>query len=191
MRRRESDDSGFSLIELLIYMVLSIVVLTMIASILINSLRAEGIVRESSQATSTAQLAAQSLNRGIHNASAIEVMTPASGITLLRTRSIDSADAGTWRCEAWAVVDGEIRTTTSSAAIAPPTDPSMTATWLLLAEGAAPIGSTPYFSLGADDRSLAVALTIGDASGVPVTIDTTIVSKQPIPATGKVTAPCF
>lgn len=185
------SDAGVSLVELLIYMLLAVVVLTMIAAILINSLRAESTVRASAQATSTAQLVAQSLNRGVHNASALEVSTPAPGITVLRTRSIDSTSAGVWRCQAWAVVNGEFRTTTSDAAIVPPTTAASIANWLLLADETEPIGTDPIFSIAADERSLSVAFTVGSASGVPVTLDTTIVSKQPIPSTGKVTSPCF
>lgn len=184
-------DEGVSLVELLIYMLLAVTVLTIIAAILINSLRAESAVRTSAQATDTAQLAAQSLNRGIHNASAIEVTSPASGITLVRTRSIDSSAAGTWRCEAWVFAAGAIRTMTSSAAIAPPTTEVAVESWFLLADGVEPIAAAPVFALAADERSLSVGFTVANGSGVPITLDTTIVSKQPIPSTGKVTAPCF
>lgn len=188
VRRR---DEGVSLIELLIYMLLAVTVLTIIAGILINSLQAERTVRSAAQATDTAQLAAQSLNRGIHNASAIEVSNPASGITLVRTRSIDSSVAGVWRCEAWVVADGQMRFVTSSAAITPPTTAAAASSWLLLADGVKPVGANPIFALASDERSLAVGFTVANGSGVPITLDTTIVSKQPIPSTGKVTAPCF
>lgn len=191
LRRLSERDDGVSLVELLIYMMLAVTVLTIIAAILINSLRAENTVRTSAAATDTAQLAAQSLNRGIHNASAIDVATPASGITIVRTRSIDSSAAGSWQCQAWAVAGGQLRTTTSSAAIPVPTSAAGVASWLLVAEGVEPIGANPIFSLAADERSLAVGFTVANGSGIPITLDTTIISKQPIPATGKVTAPCF
>lgn len=190
-RLRIRDDAGISLVELLIYMLLAVTVLTIIAAILINSLRAESTVRTSAEATNSAQLAAQSLNRGIHNASAIQVSTPAAGVTVVRTRSIDSSTAGVWRCEAWVVADGQLRTTNSTTAIAVPTTAAAVSSWLLLAEGVRPIGATPLFSLAADQRSLAVTLTVDNGSAVPVTLDTTIVSKQPIPSTGRVTSPCF
>lgn len=189
--RRLDDERGVSLVELLIYIALSVVVLTIIAAILINALRTEATVRDSAASANSAQIAAQSLNRGIHNASAIEVTSPAAGITVVRTRSIDSSAAGVWRCEAWAVADGELRTTNSTTAIALPTTASAVSSWLLLAAGVQPIGSAPIFSLGADDRSLGVSLTVADGDAVPVNLDTTIVSKQPIPSTGKVTSPCF
>lgn len=193
MRRlaHHKSDEGISLVELLIYMLLAVVVLTIIASILINSLQAERTVRTAAESTGTAQLVAQSLNRGIHNASAIEVSTPASDVTVIRTRSIDSSAAGVWRCQAWAVADGELRTVSSDIAVPIPTTAAAISSWLLLADGVEPIGSGPIFSLAADDRSVSVNLTVENGSGVPITLDTTIVSKQPIPSTGKVTAPCF
>lgn len=185
------SDDGVSLVELLIYMLLAVTVLTIIAAILINSLRAENAVRASASATDSAQLAAQSLNRGIHNASAIEVSTPASGVTVVRTRSLDASADGLWQCQAWAVVDGQLRTTSSAAAIAVPTTAAEVGSWLLVTEGVEPIGANPVFSLAVDERSLAVGFTVANGSGIPITLDTTIVSKQPIPSTGKVTAPCF
>ena len=185
------SDAGVSLVELLIYMLLAVVVLTMIAAILINSLRAESTVRASAEATSTAQLVAQSLNRGVHNASALEVVDSGSQRHSASHPSIDSSSAGAWKCQAWAVVEGEFRTTTSNTAIVPPSTAAEVADWLLLANEAKTIGANPIFSIAADERSLSVAFTVGSASGVPVTLDTTIVSKQPIPSTGKVTTPCF
>lgn len=192
MRRSPSDrDQGFTLVELLVYMFLSVVVLTIISTILINSLRAENAVRAAAQATDSAQLAAQSLNRGVHNSSAIEVSAPAADAIVVRTRSLDSSSAGAWRCEAWSVFDGELRMTTSASAIPVPSLASDVSTWLLLAEGVEPIGAGPMFVLDADGRSLAVAVTVANGDGIPVTLDTTIVSRQPTPATGRVTAPCF
>lgn len=191
VRRLNGRDEGVTLVELLIYMMLAIIVLTIISAILINSLRAENTVRASAAATDTAQLAAQSLNRGVHNASAIEVSTPAADITVVRTRSLDSSAVGVWQCQAWAVVDGQLRTTSASTAINVPTSAAEVASWLLVAEGIEPIGANPLFSLAADERSLAVGFTVANGSGIPITLDTTIISKQPIPATGKVTAPCF
>lgn len=191
MRRESGDESGFTLIELLIYLFLAVTVLTIIAGILVNALRAENLVRDAAAAADSAQLAAQSLNRGIHNASAIELSSPAPSVQLVRTRSIDSSAAGVWRCEAWVIIGDELRTTTASAAIAAPTSAADAASWALLADGVRPLGASPVFSLAADERSLAVAFAMENGRGLPVLLDTTIVSRQPIPATGKVSTPCF
>lgn len=191
MDRQSHREAGVSLVELLIYMLLSVVVLTIIGAILINSLRAESIVRTAANSTSTAQIASQSLNRGIHNASAIQVASPLPDVSVVRTRSIDGSATGVWKCQAWAVIAGELRTTTSDTAITVPTTVADIANWLLLAEGVKAIDATPVFELASDERSLSLSFTVGKASGTPVTVDTTIISKQPIPSTGKVTTPCF
>ena len=185
-----NDDRGITLVELLIYIFLAIVVLTIVGSILINSFQAERQVRDAAESNSTAQVVAESLGLGIRNASAVEVSAPAMGSVLLRTRSIDGSDAGTWFCQAWHISNGELRTIRSTAAIPAP-DAAAAATWTLLASGVEQIGTSPFLALGADERSVDVMLAIGVGDGVPVTLDTVMVAQQPIPATGKVTAPCF
>lgn len=186
--KRKSE--GFTLVELLVYIFLAIIVLTIVGSILINSLRAESQVRDAAQSNSAAQLIAESLGRGVRNASAIQVTTPTADSVLLRTRSIDASATGTWFCHAWLWSNGELRTTRSASAIPTP-DSATSATWLLLATDVEPAGSAPVFALGAGDRSLDVALTVGVGEGVPVLLDSVMVAQQPIPATGKVTSPCF
>lgn len=188
--RVDQKDEGFTLVELLVYIFLAVIVLTIVGSILINSLRAESQVRDAAQSNSTAQLVAESLGKGIRNASAIEVTAPTADSILLRTRSVDASATGAWFCHAWLWSNGELRTTRSSTAIPTP-DATTAAGWLLLATDVEPAGSAPVFALGAGDRSLDVALTVGVGDGVPVLLDSVMVAQQPIPATGKVTAPCF
>lgn len=188
--RIEQKDEGFTLVELLVYIFLAVIVLTIVGSVLINSLRAESQVRDAAQSNSNAQLVAESLGKGIRNASAIEVTAPTADSILLRTRSVDASTTGAWFCHAWLWSNGELRTTRSSTAIPTP-DATTAAGWLLLATDVEPAGSAPVFALGAGDRSLDVALTVGVGDGVPVLLDSVMVAQQPIPATGKVTAPCF
>lgn len=187
---KQNTDDGITLVELLIYMLLGVVVLTIVSAILINSFRAEDQVRDAAQSTSTAQLVAESLGQGVRNASAIEVSAPTTDTALLRTRSIDGGDPGTWYCRAWYWSGGELRTTRSTAAIPAP-DAATAATWTLLATDVERVSSAPVFAIGADDRSLDVTFSVGIGDGVPVLIDSVMVAQQPIPATGKVTAPCF
>lgn len=188
---QSGDDDGITLVELLIYTFLAVIVLTIVGSILINSLRAESQVRDAAQSSSTAQLIAESLGRGVRNASAVEISAPAAGSLLLRSRSIDASASGSWYCHAWIWSGGELRTTRSSAAISAAPDAATVAGWTLLATDVEQVGGAPLFSLGADQRSVDVRLTVGVGDGVPVLIDSVMVAQQPIPATGKVTAPCF
>lgn len=188
--RLERKDEGFTLVELLVYIFLAVIVLTIVGSILINSLRAESQVRDAAQSNSTAQLVAESLGKGVRNASAIQVTTLSADSVLLRTRSIDASATGAWFCHAWLWSNGELRTTRSAAAIPTP-DTAAAAGWLLLATDVEPAGSAPVFALGAGERQLDVSLTVGVGEGVPVLLDSVMVAQQPIPTTGKVTAPCF
>lgn len=187
---RSGEDRGITFVELLIYMMLAIVVLTIVSSILINSFRAQTQVQDGAQSASNAQLIAESIGQGVRNASALEVTTPASGTTMLRTRSIDGSATGAWYCQAWVYSGGEMRTTRSNSAIAAP-DAAALATWTLLASGVDVVGSTPVFAIGSDERSLDISLTVAEGATVPILIDAVMVAQQPIPATGKVTAPCF
>lgn len=189
--QRSPDDAGITLVELLVYILLSVIVLTIVGSILINSFRAESQVRDAAESASTAQLVAESLGRGIRNASAVEVSAPDAGSLMVRTRSIDGSASGSWFCQAWIWTGAELRTTRSTTAITATPDAAALATWTLLARDVDPIGAAPVFSLGADERSVDVRLAVGIGIGVPVVIDSVMVAQQPIPATGKVTAPCF
>ncbi len=185
------DDEGITLVELLIYIFLAVIVLTIVGSILINSFRAESQVRDAAESADSAQLIAESLGRGIRNASAIDISAPATDSLLVRTRSIDASAGGAWYCHAWIWSGDELRTTRSASAISSAPDSATVAGWTLLATDVEQVGGAPLFTLGADERSVDVRLTVGVGIGVPVLIDSVMVAQQPIPATGKVTAPCF
>lgn len=192
-KAKRGSDSGFSLIELLVYISLSTVILAIVGGILINGLRVETQVRDGIESTTTAQLVTQSLGRGVRNASALEVSNPSAGTTLLRTRSIDSnVDGASWRCNAWHVgADGELRWTVSDAAIsATPTDTELE-TWTLLGTGLTPRDARPILEYNGAERSVTIAFSAQAGDGPPVIVDTTIVSRQPVPATGEVRAPCL
>ncbi|GAA1687819.1 hypothetical protein GCM10009792_04500 [Microcella alkalica] len=186
-----STDRGFTLVELLVYLFLGVVILTIVGAVLINSLRAESQVRDAAQSASTAQLISESLGRGVRNASAVEVTNPAAGTIVVRTRSIDGSQAGAWFCQAWVWRSGELRTTRSASALPANPDAAVLAGWTLLATDVEQVGSAPIFSLAPNGRSLDVNLAVGIGRGIPVLVDTVVVAKQPVPSTGKVSAPCF
>lgn len=184
------DNRGFTLVELLIYIFLAVVVFSIVAGMFINSLRVENTVRTAAESASNMQLASQSLGRGVRNASAIQVSAPAADSLLVRTRSLDSTSAGNWICQAWYIGEGTIRTTTSTTAITTP-DAASVATWTLLVSGVSELSATTPIAALVDDRSLSVDFAVDNGDGAPLLLSTTLVSLQPIPTTGKVTAPCF
>ncbi|MET4638620.1 hypothetical protein [Mycetocola sp. 2940] len=101
----DSDrESGMSLVELLVYSVLSIVVLTLVGSVLTAALRSEQQVRSLSEATSLGQLVSRSVEEGIRNASSIDPPNESDvNGELLRARVAIGASAGAvkWECQAW------------------------------------------------------------------------------------------
>lgn len=186
---RGARDAGITLIELLIYSFLAIVVLTLVGQFLINSLRVDTQVRNGAEAASNAQVAAASIGRGVRNASAVEVVEVEPGLQVLRTRSIGGGDTPVWLCQAWAIQDGALRWTSSDAAI--PITAQAVAGWTLIVDNVRPAPGKPYFAANAADRAVDFAFTIANGDGAPILIDTTAISRQPIPATGRVSLPCF
>lgn len=190
---------GFTLIELLIYSMLSIVVLLIVGGIFINSLKAERAVRAASVGTSTGQLVAQSLTNGVRNASSAKVSSPTAGTRLLMTRSVGSGSTPVWSCRAWYFGDGQIRTTTSSAAIPVPTAPADVAGWMLLAKGVtadtsatpSPVFDFPSGDTAFSSRQVDFVFNVSTGNGPSVLISSSAVSRQsPPPPTGESPA-CF
>lgn len=188
----EPTDRGITLVELLVYMLLAVVVLVLVGSFLINSLRVDSQVRAGAEAASNAQTAVASLGRGVRNASALEVTNPAPDTTLVRTRSIDSGPDGEWFCNAWHLSsDGELRWRSSPSALPAAPDEATIGSWLLIVDNVQPVGATPMLGLGPDGRSLAISFQVENGDGAPVLLETVIIPRQPIPSTGEVSEPCF
>ncbi|WP_150307837.1 hypothetical protein [Planctomonas psychrotolerans] len=183
-------ERGFTLVELLIYSMLSIVVLLIVGGILINSLRAEQLVRTSTDATSTGQLVSQSVTTGVRNASAIAWSEPAPGTELLLVRTVGSGATETWSCQAWHFGGGEVRTTRSTSLIPTPTAAALSG-WTLLVDGAAPSAGSPVFDLDATERRVDLTVEVAAGTGKPVLIKTSALSRQPVSPTGAESAPCF
>jgi len=186
---RARSDAGITLAELLIYSFLAIIVLTLVGQFLINSLRVDAQVRDGAAAASNAQVAAASIGQGIRNASAVDLIEPEPGLLVLRTRSIGGGEESAWFCQAWAIQDGNLRWTISPDAI--PVSAEAIASWTLIVDSVQPATAKPFFVVNPADRAVDFAFTIANGDGAPILIDTTAVSRQPIPATGRVSLPCF
>lgn len=182
------SERGLTLIELLVYISLAIVVLLIVGGILINSLKAEKTVRNSVEASDTGQLISQSVTKGVRQASAIRLTAPTASSQLLSVRTADSVTG--WVCRAWYYGDGEVRMTTSAAGIATPTA-AEAKTWTRLGKDIRQVTGVPVFVLAASDRQVDLTLEAGTGNGRPVLISTSAFSRQPVPATGVETAPCF
>ncbi|TFD13167.1 hypothetical protein [Cryobacterium sp. TMT4-10] len=177
-----------SLIELLIYCLLSIAVLFIVGSLLITSLTAQGTVRKSSQASNSGQLVSKSVTQGIRNASSMQLIVPSAGTQLLKTRTVGAGADPVWRCQAWYFGNGEVRFTTSGTTIPAP-EPADVATWTLLASGIQPTTGTTIFTL--TGRQLDLAIQVRDNGGRSVLIKTSALSRQPVPAVEESAPTCL
>lgn len=181
-------DRGFTLIELLVYMMLATVVLLIVGGILINSLKAEQLVRSSVEGAGTGQLISQSVTKGVRNASAIRLQAPDANSQLLTVRTTDGATG--WVCRAWYYGAGEVRMTTSATAIGTPTALEALG-WTRLGKNISRVSGAPIFALTGADRQVELTLEAETRNGLPILISTSALSRQPVPATGVETAPCF
>ena len=182
------SERGFTLVELMIYSMLSVIVLVIVGGILINSLTAERIVRSATEASTAGQLVAQSIGHGVRNASAITLSAPTPDTQLLMVRTVGPGATAEWLCQAWYFGASEVRTTTSSVGIPPPAA-SGAGDWTLLGDGMQPASPAPVFTV--TDRRVDLNFEVSTGGGPPVLISTSAVSRQPIPATGVESQPCF
>lgn len=115
--RRPSDDAGMTLVELVVYASLSVLVLTVLLGVFLSASQTQAATRNRDVAAGTAQVATNSIQVGIRNASSFNIAG-----NLLRARVALVASAG-WQCQAWALTTGgDLVYTTSSSSIAVPAD---------------------------------------------------------------------
>ena len=97
------NEVGFTLVELLITTLLSVIVVMIAGGILINGLRTQEMTHTVTDAAVTAQQIVRSVQAGVKNASAITVTSDlAAGTQLLMARTIGTDPNSTAAsCQAW------------------------------------------------------------------------------------------
>lgn len=167
--RRLRGDDGFTLPELIIVGIITTLVLVAVGGMYISTLRAERIVNDLSETTTSAQLVARSIDNGVRNGVELTpvAVAPNSGqMFAVCTAGAGEAVEYVWR--AWyfgTSGDGEVRTR-DFPSDAKPVSPSSAdlATWTLLLTGVAPrSGSTSVFTV--DGPSQNVATVAFDTKG--------------------------
>ncbi len=187
MRRVLADQRGFTLVELLVYMVLLLLVLAVAGGLLSSTLVHSTTIRTVDESSTAAQLAADSIESGIRNSSDFSLTSP-SGTDQMIVARVASSDATlTWSCAAWyySATDGSLRMSRSGTAIAAPTTAQL-ASWTLLVDGVQPITGTEIFTTTAG-RRLVIAFIGLAGDQPPVSITTSAFSRAG--ATGSVS--CF
>ncbi|RNE59217.1 PulJ/GspJ family protein [Cryobacterium tepidiphilum] len=193
MSANSRNDEGLTLIELLVAMMVSLVVLLIVGSLLVNTLKTERTVRTATQDTSSAQLVAKSVSQGVRNATDFWHSPAGSVPEILMARTQRTIDAGgnpVWVCRAWSFADGQVRTATSSTPIAKTQTAASVQSWTLLADGveATTAGSVALPVFAWSGRKVDLALNVSTGTPEPTLIHTTAVSRQEPAAAG---APCF
>lgn len=137
----DESDSGLSLIELIVVIVITGIVLGAVVTIFVNSWQTQEKVVSVSEATNRGQLVSSALERAVRNA--VEVGDPASsGGTTLRIRT---TLPGGLACQAFFVGADGLHWTTSAGALG--STPSAWPEWV---DGVVQQGGTPFFVLTAD-----------------------------------------
>ncbi|TFD59861.1 hypothetical protein E3T39_09245 [Cryobacterium suzukii] len=200
-------DSGYTLVELLIYSGLLVLVLTVVGGTLLNTLSSEQKVLQSADANGVSQLIASSVHSGVRNATALKVFESTSADDndqLLIVTSISSdpeLTAAARVCQAWYYTEADKgamyykRSTESGAFVGVTTDTlagDLTG-WTLLGSGLSAAEASPGVSqLVFDDvtsghPSVALNFAINaDGDSSPAQISTTGTSRQ----SGTEATPC-
>jgi type II secretory pathway pseudopilin PulG len=186
--------SGMTLVELLLYVALSLVVLVIAGGILISGLRTQETARSVTEAANTAQQIVRSVQYGVRNASAISVTNNASGGgQLLIARTVGSDPNSTApSCQAWYYAPangGSVYTTkTTPAALITVPSAGPQGVWTFLGKGVSP--SDPVtgkvFNAPSGGR---VELRFDVAAGAHPYVLVNTMTYTPQAAT--VSAPCF
>jgi hypothetical protein len=188
--RRRSDDSGLTLIELIVAASLAILAGTVLVGVFSMTQRTEATIRTTASATTTGQFVSSTIDRAIRNSEAIDVV-PIGSDLLVRARTIGSGSDASWRCAAWyySAADSTIRQTSSPALISAPTA-VVQRSWTLLAGGVSAIPSTPVFNVSTSlggGQTLSFAFRI--SAGTSPAVSFQDASSHPVAGTGPLA--CF
>lgn len=150
-----SDDSGMTLVELIMYVVIGALFVGLLATLFATNLKAGDETRNRDTATGRAQVVAETLQTSVRNAAAIRI----DG-SLLRAQVAKGGNQ--WECRAWALEAGELRYRTSSSAI----PAGSTTGWTALATGVTgtKTGGSPFLLTGANSVAIGYTVTVGDAT---------------------------
>jgi hypothetical protein len=169
MNRHAAQDTGVTLVELIVYMAVGSLFAALLAGLFISGLKSQAQTRDRDIATGKAQVVTDMLQQSVRNAQTVQV----DG-TVLRARVATGASG--WQCRAWALTAAKTMVYTTAASSISPTP---TSSWTTLigpndgqqgvnveVTGTLPSNLPFVFSAGKLDYGFTV--TVGSAS-VPVT----------------------
>jgi hypothetical protein len=186
-------EAGLSMVELLIYIMLSVVVLGIGGNVLISSIQAQRDMSNLADSTSISQLVTSSVRSGIRNSSAFQVATPTALGQLVRSRSVSTTSAGvsTWSCRAWYLTASGTfyQKTSTTGLIAAPTIASDLSTWQMITTGVTvPTGTSQAFTGSSGQIDMTIQVTNGATKAV---LSKTTILARPQANTLTVPTTCF
>lgn len=128
------DDGGISLIELIVYVLLSSIIVLTTAMILINSWTTQQSVTSTTEATTRGQAMGSAIERAMRNG--LNFSVSADGTTLRVRTSLP----GRLACQGFLLTSGQARLTQSSGLLTTPAT-----TWTPWHQGIAQDGTTKFF----------------------------------------------
>lgn len=157
----QRDDEGLTLVELLIYIFISTLFLSLLAALFISGLNAQAKATNRDSATGDAGAVSGSIASSVRNSSAFSVKD--SGKSLIAKVATGSIG---WECRAWAVADGELRYASSHS----PISTANTSGWAVLAENASTslTGDAAFKDIGSRSLSIGLRFDVGETT-IPVT----------------------
>lgn len=171
--RDRRDDAGVSLVELIVYVLLTGIVVIATSMILINSISTQRDVTSVSEATNRGQSMGSTIERAMRNALAFEVTNENE----LRVRT---SLHGSQQCQAFYLAAGNARLAQSSGAL--PVAPS---SWTVWNTGVKKNGSQPFF---VQDGSTVIYTFDIETDSVPVRFAGEASIRS---TTSGVTSPCW
>ncbi len=171
VRRARSNESGFTLMELLIAAGLLGMVITIVGSIMVSLVTTERTVAGVSAGTTNAQVTATSIDERISQSSSFQVTTVGSD-QLLVARVAGRGESLTWECHAWyysATGAGSISSTVApdGTTMVVPSAPQL-ATWSSLITGINRSGTTPVFQAAGDRLTITFDAAAGSSRPVAI-----------------------
>jgi prepilin-type N-terminal cleavage/methylation domain-containing protein len=157
IRRLRSDDSGFTLIELMTVVLLLSMVMSVLGGIFISTISAQQAVQNRTDATNDAQVAASGLDYAVRNAS--EFQLSANGADqLLVVRTATAGSSVGWTCASWYFDASaeELRQNISAVGtVVSAPSASELSQWTMVATGVTPVTGSTIFSASGGKLTIA------------------------------------
>ncbi len=186
MIQKLKREDGLGLVELIIYMALTLVILSAVGGVVISMITVQNQVMGSANAAEQAQLISRSINSGVRNSTAVQLQAVNTTDQILRVRTASAANTAVWSCQAWyfSAADKALRMKTAATAIATPSQSDLTG-WTLLASGVSPVqGQTIFLQNGV---KLSIIFSEKVANETPIIIRTSVSQRGGV----RISAPCF